>query len=143
MSVWEQVRSDEPVKLHAYLSKLQRSTLASAAPVARLTAALLCDTVARGCHASPPTLSLWPLSDIFSRALGISQRRTPPLQLPVARILALGEKRTRLTGRVSPTWDPRLVYSRMGAKRALRVATILAMGILACSFCDAMRRAAL
>jgi len=47
----------------SYLSSDHRATVPSAPPLARLSAVSDCDSVACGCHATPPTLSLWAVED--------------------------------------------------------------------------------
>lgn len=111
-----------------HLFRDHRWTFVSPAPLTRFTTSSPCPTVARGCHATPPTRSLWPrtpvqgchtspflkkplpLKDVTRVQAGIFHSFTFPDQLPVARYWLFGENRTWAIGRSSPIWEPRLAY---------------------------------
>jgi hypothetical protein len=104
-----------------------RWTFPSPPPLARLARSAPCVNVAWGCHAMPPTRSLWPKHSRYRRIsalrriykprkerigvqAGTFHSLTVPDQLPVASISLLGVNRTCDIGRSSPICEPRLAY---------------------------------
>ena len=99
LSIWEWTYSD----------KDQSLTSPSPPPVAKFRPDLLMPTVAEGCHAAPPILSVCPLFVDTAFKFGRSQIFESPVQDVVRMYCELGEKRSVDSGRSSPNWDPRLL----------------------------------
>ena len=124
-----QFQGVEDCKEWPYLFSDHSITEPSPPPLAKLTESALCDKVACGCHARPPTRSLCPIWDegeielqylvylprkvLIGVHAGTFHNLRLPDQLPVASDWPSGAKRTIDTGRVSPICEPRLenVYS--------------------------------
>jgi hypothetical protein len=92
-----------------YLDKDQSFTSPSPPPVAKFRPSSLMPTVAEGCHAAPPILSVCPLFVDTAFRFGRSQIFESPVQDVVRMYCELGEKRNVDSGRSSPNWDPRLL----------------------------------
>lgn len=89
--------------------KDQSFTSPSPPPVAKLTASSLAPTVANGCQAAPPTLSVCPLFVETGLRFGRSQSFVSPVQDVVRMYWEDGEKRMVDKGRSSPNWEPKLL----------------------------------
>lgn len=87
----------------------QSFTSPSPPPVAKLTASSLAPTVANGCQAAPPTLSVCPLFVEMGLRFGRSQSFVSPVQDVVRMYWEDGEKRMVDKGRSSPNWEPKLL----------------------------------
>jgi hypothetical protein len=92
-----------------YSDKDQSFTSPSPPPVAKFRPSSLMPTVAEGCHAAPPILSVCPLFVDTAFRFGRSQIFESPVQDVVRMYCELGEKRNVDSGRSSPNWDPRLL----------------------------------
>ena len=84
-------------------------TSPSPPPVAKFSPSSLIPTVADGCHAAPPTLSVCPLFVETAFKLGKSHILESPVHDVVRIYWEFGEKRNVDSGRSSPNCDPRLL----------------------------------
>lgn len=149
-------------KEEAHPSRPQILTSLSAPLVAKLAAVRLCESVAWGCHATPPIRSLWaapnahqlpaslrarranaPLIVLISLHVGTLQSLAVPVHEEVRSMDESGEKRREERARVSPIWDPRLVNDLSSAKTALRTSMSRPKGSPVSSLCLARRFRAL
>lgn len=92
-----------------YSDKDHSLTSPSPPPVAKLSPSSDMPTVAEGCHAAPPTLSVCPLFVETEFKLGRSQILESPVHDVVRMYFEFGENRNVDSGRSSPNCDPRLL----------------------------------
>jgi hypothetical protein len=103
--------SAEPSRLRNWTHSANDHSLTSPSPppVAKFRPSSLIPTVADGCHAAPPTLSVCPLFVDTAFKLGKSQTLESPVHDVVRMYCEFGEKRNVDSGRSSPNCDPRLL----------------------------------